>query len=99
MIVPGTAVRSYHSKHSNIMSVHAIGTIGEHPLCTDSLTALGFQPGVKATIYNVNCRKCLGKLNPLAIDVYKPIRIERVWPETKTELVAAPNQPMIENVL
>lgn len=78
MIVPGIAVKRLNATNINLLMVHAINTQNEHPLCTNSLFALTFEPNTKATIENVNCRKCIKKLNPVAINPYKPVIIERI---------------------
>jgi len=76
MICPGTTTRSGHAtKMRN--GVHAIDMTTGHPLCTTTLVVIRHVL-TPATIQNITCDKCAKKLNPLAIDAWKPVRIERV---------------------
>ncbi len=76
MICPATATRTGHStKMRN--EVHAVDTTTGHPLCTNTLIAIRHVLA-PATIHNITCDKCAKKLNPLAINPWKPVRIERV---------------------
>lgn len=77
MNVIGTATKTYGATNINLLSIHAISLNSHKPLCTDKLNTLTYEERTEATIHNVTCRNCLKKLNPLAINYYKPARIVR----------------------
>lgn len=72
----GTAGKRPNATNINMLMIHAINPMTMHPICTDKLNVLTYKE-TKATIENVSCRNCLKKLNPLAIDYYKPVKIIR----------------------
>lgn len=77
MNVIGFATKRYGATNINMLSMHAINLDTKKPLCSDKLNALTYEEHTQATIYNVSCRNCLRKLNPLAIDPHKPVKIVR----------------------
>lgn len=77
MAVIGNATYRYNATNINMLSVHAIDLDKMKPLCSDKLNVLTYEDRTEATIKNVSCRNCLKRLNPLAIDYYKPVRIVR----------------------
>jgi hypothetical protein len=77
-IVIGTATKKYNATNINLLSIHAISLNNMKPLCSDKLNTLTYEERTEANINNVTCRNCLKKLNPLAIDYYKPVKIVKV---------------------
>lgn len=68
------AVRVWNGTNINELRVHAINPTNNRAYCNKSLKPMFNQDG---TLEDITCYACLKKINPLAIDPHKPVRIEK----------------------
>lgn len=69
------ATRNWNSTNINLLRVHAINPKTNRAECNSSLQPMFDQQGEVA---DLTCWSCAKKVNPLAINPFRPVVIERV---------------------